>query len=213
MASTVQSGDNRIILVLGPPGSGKGTVCKKAVELLKRPPHHHLSVGDFLREICEHKTVYDENDIDHGKIRDFLRDNKLLPADVLIPILKREIDHFLCGWVDTWLIDGFPRNMEQLLAFEETIGKPLKVIVLECSSDTAKRRYLSRAREQTNDEERFNKRYGDYIKNIEDIRKHYESTGVMESVPGDGGKEKCLEEFMAALLVASRDYTRRNTRK
>ncbi len=112
IASTLQSGNNRIVLVLGPPESGKSTVCKKAVELLKRPPHHHLSVGNFLREICEHKTVYNKNNINHKKIRSFLQDNKLLPADVLIPILKRKIDHFLCSWVDTWLINGFPRNIE-----------------------------------------------------------------------------------------------------
>ncbi|KAI0508319.1 P-loop containing nucleoside triphosphate hydrolase protein [Xylaria bambusicola] len=208
MDSTMNPGNNKIVFVLGPPGSGKGTVCKEAVKSLKRPPHHHLSVGDYLRELCDPTTIQAGNDIDHNKIRDYLRDNKLLPADVLIPILKDKINSTPNVDVTetTWLIDGFPRNMKTARAFEKTIGMPLKVIVLECSRDVAKHRYLSRAREQMDDEERFDKRYDGYIKNMEAIQKHYKSKGVnMESIPANGDKVKCLGEFMAALPGVSED--------
>ncbi|KAK5636731.1 hypothetical protein RRF57_012443 [Xylaria bambusicola] len=224
MESAIQPDRYDIVFVLGPPGSGKGTVCKQAVKSLKRPPHHHLSVGDYLRELCDPLASHDGNHIDENRIRDYLRDNKLLPADVLIPILKGKIDSMpnVDFTETTWLIDGFPRNMETALAFEETIGKPLKVIVLECSRDIAKRRYLSRAREQMDDEGRFDKRYDDYIKNMEAIQEHYKSKGIMElvrtspprvfiallmmlQIPANESKEECLREFMAALPVVSDD--------
>ena len=117
----MQSGDDRIIFVLGPPGSGKGTVCKEAVKLFERPTFYHLSVGDLLREICDDNAHYLDKDVDVDKISACMRENKLLPADVLAPIIKSKIYDPNFTFVDTWLIDGFPRNMDQLLAFEETV--------------------------------------------------------------------------------------------
>ncbi|KAI1364498.1 P-loop containing nucleoside triphosphate hydrolase protein [Xylaria arbuscula] len=205
MESTMRSADRRIIFVLGPPGSGKGTACKQAVQLLKRPEHHHVSVGDLARQLCHPEARSISEDIDPVKISECLRQNKLLPASLLVPIIKSAIYHPDNNPEDTWLIDGFPRNMEQLLAFEEMIGAPTKVIVLDCSRETAQSRYLSRARELMDDEARFETRFNDYVDNMEGIEPHYKTMGNFELISADGDKEKVLGQFMLALPGVSAD--------
>ncbi|KAJ8133171.1 hypothetical protein O1611_g451 [Lasiodiplodia mahajangana] len=201
MEGTMHSDGQLIIFVLGSPGSGKGTLCRLVTERLGSSHHRyrHLSVGDYLRELSHPGTPSRGNGAEHKIIHDHLRDNKLLPADILIPILKRKIDSTPNekSTLTTWLIDGFPRNMETALAFEEKIGKPLKVITLECGRAVAEERFLSRGREKIDDEKRFDKRHSEYVENMKAIRNHFAS--IMESVPADGNVEQCLKEFMAVL--------------
>ncbi|KAI0116376.1 P-loop containing nucleoside triphosphate hydrolase protein [Nemania sp. FL0031] len=190
-----------IIFVLGSPGSGKGTLCKLATQKLGSSHHryHHLSVGDYLRELSHPGTPSEGKSAEQKIIHDHLRDNKLLPSEVLIPILKRKINSAPNekSALTTLLIDGFPRNMETALAFEEKIGKPLKVITLECRRSIAEERYLSRAREKIDDEKRFDKRHNEYVENMKAIRGHYAS--ILVTVPVDGSLEQCLKGFMAVL--------------
>ncbi|KAI3338550.1 P-loop containing nucleoside triphosphate hydrolase protein [Ustulina deusta] len=202
----MQSRNDTVIFVLGPPGSGKGTLCKHVTEMLTLTHrcYRHLSVGDYLRELCDPKTPRDAQGFDHSMIRDYLREGKLLPADVLTPVLKHKIDSTPNENGSTvWLIDGFPRNMETALAFEEQIGQPVRVITLQCDRNTAQRRFLSRGREQTDDERRFNKRYDEYVENMGAIRNRY--AGIMESISVDGDQGQCLHHFMGALPPTSSD--------
>ncbi|KAI8944307.1 P-loop containing nucleoside triphosphate hydrolase protein [Xylaria longipes] len=205
MDRTTESHSHTIIFILGPPGSGKGTLCKLATSKLETPSHRylHLSVGDYLREVCDPAAPREVMSFDYTKIRDHLRESKLLPADVLIPLLQHKIDSVTNekSATTTWLIDGFPRNMETALAFEQNVGKPAKVITLECKSDTAKGRFLKRGREKVDDENRFDKRYGEYVTNMKRIREHY--AGIMDAVHVDGDQAECLDEFMATLQRAS----------
>ncbi|GAW14922.1 hypothetical protein ANO14919_043270 [Xylariales sp. No.14919] len=207
MVSSMQSCNDIIIFVLGPPGSGKGTVCKAAAGMLHPPGRRylHLSVGDYLRELCRPTTSCEVDGLDRNRIRNHLRDNVLLPAEVLIPILKHKITSTPKekDVTSVWLIDGFPRNIETTLAFEEEIGNPTKVITLKCSRDTALERFRNRRREKADNEERFMKRYDEYTKNMEAINKHYRT--IMEEACADGNMEQCSIQFLAALPPASSD--------
>ncbi|TRX94691.1 hypothetical protein FHL15_004463 [Xylaria flabelliformis] len=190
-----------IIFILGPPGSGKGTLCKLATDRLRTPDHHyiHLSVGDYLRELCDPAASCEVKGFNHDEIREHLRESKLLPADVLIPVLEYKINSTPKekNTTTTWLIDGFPRNMETALAFEEKVGKPVKIIALECKREIAEGRFLRRSRERTDDPKRFDKRYGEYIENMRAIREHY--AGIMNTVHVNGDRGECLEKFMVGL--------------
>ncbi|KAI1125701.1 P-loop containing nucleoside triphosphate hydrolase protein [Nemania abortiva] len=213
MDRTMPSDSQPIIFVLGSPGSGKGTLCKLATQRLGSSHHRycHLSVGDYLRELSHPEMPSEEKGVEHQIIHDYLQDNKLLPADVLIPILKRKINSTPNekGTLTTWLIDGFPRNMETALAFEEkVIGKPVKVITLECERAIAERRFLRRGREKIDDEKRFDKRHNEYVETMKAIREHY--ARIMVSAPVDGNLVESLIEFMEVLPPTGNNWGTRN---
>lgn len=97
----MQSG--RIILVVGPPGAGKGTQCKKLAQdfgLL------HISTGDIFRESIAKQTEL-------GKTADlYIRRGNFVPNDIVIGLIKdrlRQPDAIASGV----LLDGFPRTDEQ----------------------------------------------------------------------------------------------------
>ncbi|KAI1409328.1 P-loop containing nucleoside triphosphate hydrolase protein [Hypoxylon sp. FL1857] len=193
-----------IVCVLGPPGAGKGTLCKSAMADFARSPTgyqlYHLSVGDHLRHLCKSEPPDALKTLDIGKIRSSLAENKLLPADMLNQVLQ----HWLTSNLDAanpspavLLIDGFPRNMEQALAFEDMIAKPAKVIVLECPHDTAQDRYLARVREKADDKKRFEKRHGEYVETMKAISKHYE--GITETIYAGGTPDDSYAKFVEAL--------------
>ncbi|KAI0395214.1 P-loop containing nucleoside triphosphate hydrolase protein [Xylariaceae sp. FL0594] len=176
---------DKFVFVLGAPGSGKGTLCRAVsygINSLnsKKVRCEHLSVGDFLRGVAQ-GTVRTPYLCDEGvnMVRRFLRDGLLLEPDPLVPILRDELV-YRASFVNPnkrrtviWLIDGFPRDAGCMHLFESLVGKPTKVLVLRCEPMTALRRFMRRAREQTDDEDRFVKRYNQHIINMRAIGEHY----------------------------------------
>lgn len=201
MENTTQSRYCPIVFVLGLPGSGKGTLCKLVADQSDISGHRycHISTGDYLRELCKSEVSDDTLSFDLNRIRKHLRESKLLPSHVLVPVLEHKISSIPkeSNATTTWLIDGFPRNMETALVFEEKIGKPVKVIVLECARDVAQHRFLSRGRERSDDEKLFTRRYEEYVENMKAIREHYGS--ALESICVDGTREESLAEFIRVL--------------
>ncbi|KAI1458206.1 P-loop containing nucleoside triphosphate hydrolase protein [Annulohypoxylon moriforme] len=198
MDTSAQSHSYDIIFVIGPPGSGKGTLCSLTVDGLYESGdgnYYHLSVGDYLRELCETGRPGPRISI----VRKHLLKDELLPAKTIIRLLDDKIDETING-DDTAiaiLVDGFPRNIETALAFEEQIAKPAKVIVLECTRDTAQSRYLKRGREKSDNEERFKRRYDEYVENMKAIREHYGNN--IQTICVDGVLEGYIGKFISAV--------------
>ena len=103
------------------PGSGKGTQCSLLVEKYN---FSHLSGGDLLR------AEQDRADTLFGDlIRTHIREGKVMPMEVITQLLENAMDDVLVsksgdGWGDgkgRFLIDGFPRKMDQALNFEEDV--------------------------------------------------------------------------------------------
>lgn len=69
---------------IGPPGSGKGTLCSK---LSKDFGYFHFSIGDYMREMSRNSSFEE----DEGAIREHLQQGKLLQTKMIIPILHRKI--------------------------------------------------------------------------------------------------------------------------
>ncbi|CAM9940082.1 unnamed protein product, partial [Hapterophycus canaliculatus] len=98
----------RVVFVLGGPGSGKGTQCEiiAGVEALG---YVHLSAGDLLR--AERNSGSDLA----GMINDFIREGKIVPAEVTVGLLRKAM---ASSGKSRFLIDGFPRNPDNLAAWE-----------------------------------------------------------------------------------------------
>ncbi len=85
------------IILIGPPGSGKGT---QASKLAKEYNLDHISTGDLLRH-NPHLTQEQKAIINAGK---------LIPDQMMLEIVKAKLD--LCG-ENGWILDGYPRTVEQ----------------------------------------------------------------------------------------------------
>ena len=99
--------------VLGGPGSGKGTLC---ADLVRDNGFIHLSAGDLLRQ--ERDTVGSK----HGAlINENILAGKIVPVEITVNLLKSAMEQN--GWTNSkFLIDGFPRNDDNVRGFESILG-------------------------------------------------------------------------------------------
>lgn len=112
-------GQKKIILLQGPPGSGKGT---QAVTLAKQLKIPHISTGDLFRENLRGNTPLGQ------KARTFIESGKLVPDEIVLDMLFRRIESNDCE--EGFLLDGFPRTIPQAEAFSKLLDSGCQLIVL-----------------------------------------------------------------------------------
>ena len=126
-----------IVLLMGPPGSGKGTQAKRLATALQVP---HMVMGELLR-----REVSDETDL--GKqARAYMQAGELVPDELIADLLKNWMERH--KETDGFIIDGFPRNRNQAELLEGVLrshgSSVSKVIHLEVSDDELIRRLSER---------------------------------------------------------------------
>ena len=114
------------ILLMGPPGAGKGTQAARLVEEFKIP---HISTGDMFRAAVKEGTEL-------GKQAKTCMDaGKLVPDEVTIGIVKERLAKADCE--KGFILDGFPRTVEQAVALDKILselGLKLKLCFERCCS-------------------------------------------------------------------------------
>jgi len=149
-----------IILITGIPGAGKGVLSDKIIN--KFPNVIHLSVGDLVRA---EKKLNTQNAKIINEVIDLEKKGGkelLIPNDVIIDILKNEINKNSTAY---YIIDGFPREIEQYKIFSEKIGEPKLTIILECDEKIILDRIINRGKIGDRDGDNidfFNKRIKTY---------------------------------------------------
>ncbi|BBM98598.1 hypothetical protein Mp_1g14700 [Marchantia polymorpha subsp. ruderalis] len=116
----------------GGPGCGKGTQCEKIV---KDFGFLHLSAGDLLREEVKKGTPVGLN------CDKLMKEGKLVPVEVTLGLIEKAMT---ASGKSRFLIDGFPRAIDQAKAFEAKICRPDKVLFLECPKEVMEQRLLKR---------------------------------------------------------------------
>lgn len=110
-----------IIVLLGPPGSGKGTQAKKLYKERKLP---HLATGDMLRSAIAAGT---KTGLEAKSLMD---QGMLVPDPIVIQLIAERSKGEDCK--DGFILDGFPRNIPQALALDEmlkSVGKKVDRVV------------------------------------------------------------------------------------
>ena len=120
------------IILLGAPGSGKGTQAVLVAEKLGIP---HISTGDIFRDNIRRKTEIGL------KIKAIIDGGDLCPDDLTIEIVKNRLKEDDCK--NGYLLDGFPRNIAQAIALDEA-DAPDKVIELVIPLEKIERRITGR---------------------------------------------------------------------
>jgi len=120
------------IVLLGPPGIGKGTAATKLSKKLSIP---HIATGDMLRENVAQKTMLGL------KAKSFMDKGLLVPDNVVIEMIKERLQKEDCK--NGFILDGFPRTINQAEKIKDT--KIDKVVNIQASDDVIIER-LSRRR-------------------------------------------------------------------
>jgi adenylate kinase len=110
------------IILLGPPGAGKGTQAKFISEEYFIP---HISTGDIFRKNISEKTPLGI------EAKKYLDEGKLVPDEVTINIMKNRLGMDDCK--DGFLLDGFPRTVNQAKALDSylgSVGQKIDVVLL-----------------------------------------------------------------------------------
>lgn len=121
------------LILLGPPGAGKGTQAKKLVDSLEVP---HISTGDMLRDARRRGTELGE------KAAEYMDAGDLVPDEVVIGIVEERLQ--LADAREGFLLDGFPRTREQAEALDGMDVEVDAVLSLEVSDEEVVRRLSGR---------------------------------------------------------------------
>ena len=125
------------IILLGPPGAGKGTQAKKLTQEFAIP---QISTGDMLRAAVKNGTALGK------QAKAFMDAGGLVPDEVVIGIVKERLAEPDCG--KGFILDGFPRTIPQAEALDRVakeLGKEIRfVLSLEVDQDELMERLCGR---------------------------------------------------------------------
>jgi len=166
-------GEATVIFVLGGPGAGKGTQCSNIVRDYK---FKHLSAGDLLREEQDRKGS-DFGDL----IKEYIRDGKIVPMEVTIQLLENAMQATIKNdHINKFLIDGFPRKMDQAVQFEKSVCKSNFTLFFECTEKVMEERLINRGKTSgraDDNEESIRKRFRTFVETSMPVVDYFDKDG------------------------------------
>lgn len=100
------------LVILGPPGAGKGTQAESIIEKYNIP---HISTGDIFRENIKNETELGK------KAKGYMDKGLLVPDELVIDIVEDRLQRDDCK--DGFLLDGFPRTVQQAVSLDAMLDK------------------------------------------------------------------------------------------
>ena len=147
------------IILLGPPGCGKGTQSKILVD---EKGFLQISTGDLLRKTAETKTSFG------NEINNIMKKGDLVPDIVVIKMILEEITN---NYGKNFIFDGFPRNLNQAEKLDEAfLEKKIKidyVVLLDVELDILQQRIEKRIKEAGHENARQDDNINTLTKRVE----------------------------------------------
>jgi adenylate kinase len=183
------------LVLLGPPGSGKGTQATRLKEHLQIP---HISTGDLLRaEVAAASPL-------GLQAKEVMARGDLVSDEILLGMLENRLgqDDVAKGFI----LDGYPRNVAQANALDgllAKIGQPLDAVVqLDVATELLVDRIAGRAKAEGREDdnpESVRKRLQVYNDSTAPVIGFYEGRGTLAKIDGVGSLEDVLGRILAAL--------------
>ena len=210
------------IILMGPPGAGKGTLAKQLKDALNLV---HISTGDMFRDAIKAGTEL-------GNLAaSYINKGDLVPDDVTIGLVRERLSQDDCA--NGFLLDGFPRTLPQAEALQvitKEISREIDVVVnLDCDNQELVRRISGRRvcrscgapyhvvtlkpkvegvcdlcggelyQRKDDNEEALKVRLEHYVQDTKPLLDYYANLGLLESFDSLVGKEALFDEVCAYL--------------
>lgn len=183
------------LLLMGPPGGGKGTQAKFLTEKYSIP---HISTGDMLRAAVSEGT-------DLGKkAKEYMEKGELLPDELMVGILKERILESDCK--NGFLLDGFPRTIPQGSALSDMLNDLNTdidyAVHIHVNDDELVTRLLKRAEiegRSDDNEETIKKRLKVYHEMTSPLIQFYNDKGKLVEIDGIGTIDDITNRIEAAI--------------
>ena len=213
-ARSAPSGETTSLILIGPPGAGKGTQAQRLVELLGVP---QISTGDMLRAAAAAGTPLGQ------KAKTFMDAGKLVPDEVVVGLCDERLRQPDCS--QGFMLDGFPRTLPQAEALDALLGrlgrKLAAVVLIEVDDDDIVRRITGRRvgrdgriwhiltdpppagveviQREDDREEVIRERLSVYRRQTEPVVDYYVKQGLVRRVDGSGSPEDVTARISHAL--------------
>jgi adenylate kinase len=183
------------LVLLGPPGSGKGTQGPAIAERLRVP---YMSTGDVLRDEVAEGTELGRH------VGSLMERGDLVPDDVMLAVVVAGLTHHGTTTVDGYVLDGFPRTLaqaEMAEAPDSALAPPEVAVLITLTPDVVHERLELRAEEGRPDDADpavIDRRLEVYAAESGPLLDHYRDRGVLVTVDGD----QKPDEVTAAIVTA-----------
>ena len=184
----------KVIFIVGPPGVGKNTQCDKLVEKYKLI---HFGAGDLLRAEAK-------KDTEEGKlINSIISQGKIVPVKITCSLLKKAMDE--SGKKNIFLIDGYPRNQDNIDGWNEVFGDNYKLItsiILGCDEELLEKRLLQRAQHSGRSDDKvevIKKRFKVYVEQSQPIEAKLKLMGPFIEVKAEGTIDEVFQKISQQL--------------
>jgi adenylate kinase len=179
------------LILIGPPGAGKGTQAQFLVERLGIP---QISTGEMLRD-----AVASGSSIGPA-VRAIMARGELVPDSMVIEIVRERLERADCR--PGFILDGFPRTPDQARALDALLRElglaAVRVVAIEVPEEELLRRILNRGEGRDDDDaETLHKRLEVYRTATEPVIRHYAS--AVRKIDGLGSVGQIRERISAAL--------------
>lgn len=180
-----------VVFLLGGPGSGKGT---QSTNLVRDYGFVHLSAGDLLRaEQVREGSQYG------NLIKTYIREGKIVPMEITVALLSNAMADALAtspppaGQKARFLVDGFPRKLDQAVFFEDTVCPSELTLFLDCPEEVMEKRLLKRGETSGRDddnEESIRKRFRTFVETSMPVVDAFAAQDKVVSVSATGGVDE-----------------------